>query len=1254
MRLARAIVILLLVLGLARAGAASDGRITTDFYEVLTTPTGALDFFALTGERVIAGMPVFRASYFLAGQYQKLCGDVVAFPLVEESNDTVFVTSTQNLGILAATFKFTLLRHSPLVECRTVLEYRSYIDSVFFETIEAEFPADSAWVVMRDQKLVSAWRPATYVTDKRTTRAARFGSGPAMVTFPGEDNLLALRLKYEDEHWLLTYDLDRDLDHPFFRNWFNDLTGTSYDTFANTLRSPGTTEFCFRFVVGTSLPILKRERLPSGFQAALVMTEHADCEGPLTSKAIAYGSSEVDTPLPGRGILGNGLTWTKAVFRWHTYGGNFLNLGYYGLDRPDFKDVVDSLHARGVEIALHTPSARADTTASVAATLREMRDWYQTRTWIDHGMDYNPEAISRFGTEPESLLWYSLDTIRDRGIDYVWQSIDMSGLGVYDNNLFVPGNSGFYPPVLYTQPRLNHFGRARPLYLWPAWPVNDNAQRDQHLSPGGITRLIQQRGIDILHLYFAAQDTTVRRYQPSRAEWLIPHRHFPFITWETDPWIDGYFQFIAECQRQGRLWVPTLAQLSDFLLLSDSVEVQARSAHEFLLCNRAQRPVPGFTLSMLADGIRGIALDGQPVANQKIVDDDIMFWFDLPADTTLVLTFETEDYAFGDSALAPSQNPHLEYSNGIYHRVFADRGRIWYQQSVDDGTNWSQPETVAIGCSPSLVLLCDSIPTVGYDSSGLLRAKDRVGDALWSAIHLVTDTSRWQDATAGGLAASRLPDSLGGLVYVVYTARQRSAPQLAKASHSVRLAVFDTRRLLLDTLVWQATGGDSACSPAIATTRADILHLAWQQQGTANRVFYRTTEPVAPEQLRAGLPLVFSPTVELTQPGTPGGTCTNPALSALGDSVSCVWQGPNALSQPVEEIWRRSRWLSDTCSRWSPAANLSQSPDRRSLNPVTQNHACLWQEELTPDNFDIKGIVGSAPIQVWVSPEMSVWPHVTSRLTGFNYQRVRLGSLWADRAPLQSAWALKFRTLDLQPPQPLACYEVGCGESIPSPYCRYRDGFLHVSGHRLDTGAESLAYELRWLDPERSYELHLRFFAPDTDSLRQQVLLNDSLVAVVSVAPLSSDSLTIGLPPGAYAESSRVRLELVGQSNSIAALEGITVFESEPETTGTMSPGTQSSTAIAGPTPGLWLSSSNPSPGPVLIHYRLPRPDRVRLRLYDAGGRLVATLRDGIQPAGSFSYSLLPTHYSLSSGIFVCRLETSSGSTSHKLVFLDR
>jgi hypothetical protein len=615
--------------------------VVTDYYRAAITPFGTLDLYDREGNRLIAGMPQFEAYYFKDGGYFKARANLAVFPIIEERNDSVFVTAEQNLGFLTLAQRFTLSRHSPLIECRVRLVYRQAIDSVFFEVLEFPIYHDSARIVTRDLRQQEADRARSYVTDKWTTRAVEFGLKDNVVSVIGEDNLMAMRLRWQDDHWQLDYDIDRDRDHPFFRAWDIVPNYPTYETLATAPRFPGDTqEVYFRVAIGARVPILKRERQPSGCQATLVITEHADCDGPMTAKGIAYGSSYSDTPIPGRGLLGNGLTWTKAVFRWHTWGTRNANLGYYGLDRPDYKQVIDSLRLYGVEIALHTPRSLADSADTVGVALRDMRDWYQTRTWIDHGMDFNQEALSKFGTYPESVAWYIADTLQLYGIDYIWQAIDMPGLGYWGHNLLAPEQPEFYPPILYTQPRLNNRSLHRPMYLWPAFGIGSDNDRDYHLSPDGIGRLIDEQGVDILHVYFGAQDTFVSRRRPSYANWLVRRGVWPYINWDSDPWLDECFQFIADRKQAGLLRVPTLAQFCDYLLLSDSVELRALNQQDFLVVNHAHQPVSGFTLSLAAEGVGQILLDRQPVAHQRPMADDIICWFDVPADTTLHLRIE--------------------------------------------------------------------------------------------------------------------------------------------------------------------------------------------------------------------------------------------------------------------------------------------------------------------------------------------------------------------------------------------------------------------------------------------------------------------------------------------------------------------------------------------------------------------------------------------------------------------------------------
>jgi hypothetical protein len=644
-------------------------RLETDYYRAEITAQGNLDFHALPGARVAAGVAHFRARYFWAGAYLELnsaasTGDIV------ERQDSILLSFPQRVGPVRLTCQYILVRSSPCVECRYVLAYTDDIDSVFSEELEFTICARDAKVVGRDQQFerLPVERPLT-VIDRWTTRAAEFGEGMEAVTLPGEDNLLGLRVKPENGEWQILGDIDQARYHPLFRDYrWN--PPAAYDTLAATGRRSGTSrEAYFRMCVGRPIRILKRERQPDGYEATLVMTEHADCEGPATTRAIAYGSSELDAPSPGRGILGNGLTWTKAIFRWSTAGSRYANLGRSGLDDPDFKQIVDQLFNQGVEIALHSPTALPDSAHRVGTALRDLRSWYQSKVWIDHGMDVNWEALAKFGSFPESLPWFILDTLRAYGFCYNWLAIDLPAVGYWGNSVFASPWPGWYPLVLYPLP--GRESRESGLYLWRTLVVNANSARDGYLSPTGIEQLLASRGVCILHLYFASQDTYIGRSRPTDATWLIPHGQPPNMTWETDPKVDAYFRNMAAQKKAGRLRVTTLSDFADYLLLSDSVTIRAQGNEDYRLTNHALRPVPGFALAVAADGVERITLDGieatrREVSGQKRVGSDILFWIDVPADTTMTIHLATR----AKVSIAATPNPGLGLRSSAPARLF--------------------------------------------------------------------------------------------------------------------------------------------------------------------------------------------------------------------------------------------------------------------------------------------------------------------------------------------------------------------------------------------------------------------------------------------------------------------------------------------------------------------------------------------------------------------------------------------------------
>ena len=77
--------------------------------------------------------------------------------------------------------------------------------------------------------------------------------------------------------------------------------------------------------------------------------------------------------------------------------------------------------------------------------------------------------------------------------------------------------------------------------------------------------------------------------------------------------------------------------------------------------------------------------------------------------------------------------------------------------------------------------------------------------------------------------------------------------------------------------------------------------------------------------------------------------------------------------------------------------------------------------------------------------------------------------------------------------------------------------------------------------------------------------------------------------------------------------------------------------------------SPNPASGSAVIRTRSLRHPQFASSSHDCAGRLVRMLVNGYHPAGSYSYSLLTTPYSLPGGVYFCRLIADGSCVDRKL-----
>ncbi len=84
----------------------------------------------------------------------------------------------------------------------------------------------------------------------------------------------------------------------------------------------------------------------------------------------------------------------------------------------------------------------------------------------------------------------------------------------------------------------------------------------------------------------------------------------------------------------------------------------------------------------------------------------------------------------------------------------------------------------------------------------------------------------------------------------------------------------------------------------------------------------------------------------------------------------------------------------------------------------------------------------------------------------------------------------------------------------------------------------------------------------------------------------------------------------------------------------------------------LMLSQNYPNPfnPTTVISYQLPVSNHVSLKVYDVLGREVATLINGNQNAGSYTYQFSTSQYQLSSGLYFYRLQAGSFTSVRKMM----
>lgn len=411
------------------------------------------------------------------------------------------------------------------------------------------------------------------------------------------------------------------------------------------------------FYSGAATPIFKA-RYPDGRNAALVITDHADQTAAVTLRALIGGTSDVTSPVWGKGgLLGHGLSITKSLWMssgepappplYHApppiallnHGGHVSRqstiLAFrsrYGrpqvdatgggrpqLDDPEVVEMADRMVRIGWEIVPHSATPLRDERSRTEMAL----DWFQrykARTWIDHQPYTNCEALTNQGYQagPFGIV----DLLHKFGYGYAWSGVDVPPGPL---NLLSPRRLDRYAPVLWPVGRL-WSGTPTGLFLFRTMMTYiDSAKFFKLYTPKALDQLERERGLHIAHTYLEVfhppTSPLVKR------NLMIPGKRLGEVV--PDPRLDRLFANFEEHVTRGALWVPTLSQLGDHMRAMAAVTVRLEADGSAVL--RSPQALTGATFVLPHPGLQ-VLIDGQPPKGQRTSHKETTFWVDLPAD----------------------------------------------------------------------------------------------------------------------------------------------------------------------------------------------------------------------------------------------------------------------------------------------------------------------------------------------------------------------------------------------------------------------------------------------------------------------------------------------------------------------------------------------------------------------------------------------------------------------------------------------
>ena len=394
------------------------------------------------------------------------------------------------------------------------------------------------------------------------------------------------------------------------------------------------------FIGSKPIAIARFMKNPFGYLSTFIFTEHADFSDIKTQRAITYGAEYITKYEDAIGGFAKyKIPLTKSVFYCnpqkinnHTFNAKFNTEICTIKSNPDFYTLLKELNANGSDICLHTPEEYTTNEQTLKEALAFLKLHFSSVTWIDHGYDNslknNREDIvcDAFNT---SSKYYVQSLFKNNQVKYFWNCYNeesaLLGKYYFDNAIREPyyGYGDFAPLPDYC----THFVNHENVITWQASSLlqpKDAGTWSYYFNKNRFQDFINNYQVYIGHCYPARVDSSTGFYDRNEKNKFVINPNF-----------NKLLRTLSEYKKSGNINVTTIRDFLNYNTSIENIDYKIIDTKNIHLTNKNKFVIRGLTLITNANKV---IVNGNTV-NQKKDGNNIIFWFDLKAESDATIAF---------------------------------------------------------------------------------------------------------------------------------------------------------------------------------------------------------------------------------------------------------------------------------------------------------------------------------------------------------------------------------------------------------------------------------------------------------------------------------------------------------------------------------------------------------------------------------------------------------------------------------------